>query len=342
MRICAHGGIEQIEWRDLPVRALTSNEVRVAVQAVGLNHLDLWVRRGVPGHKFPLPLTPGSDAAGHISEIGSSVRNLQVGDRVVVAPGIGCGTCEPCLNGLDHRCRRYEILGENRDGTCADSVIVPASHAISLPARVSLEEGACFVLSALTAWTMLVERAAIRAGEKVLVLSGGSGLGVMAIQIARLHGCRVIATGGGEQKCRQIEALGVRDVIDHSREDILDAVRARTDKEGVDVVVEHVGEKTWSASLKSLVRGGRLVTCGATSGARGDLDIRQLFFKNLSVLGSTMGPVGLVPKLVRLLVDGLLKPIVHRSLEFADIREAHQLLENREVFGKIVLRRSVD
>ena len=338
-RIREHGGLERVEWCDVDTPALRSDDVRVEIHAAGLNHLDLWVRRGLPGHKYRLPLTTGADGAGVIVEIGAAVSHVTVGDRVVIAPGIGCGTCEACLSGADHRCRDYQIFGEGRDGTHAESVVVPARNVFPLPAGVAVAEAGCFVLAALTAWTMLIERAAIRADERVLVLAGGSGVGVMAIQICRLHGCQVIATAGGPEKCAQVRALGADSVIDHSTDNIAQRVRDLTEQRGVDVVVEHVGSATWSTSLKCLARGGRLVTCGATTGFDVKLDLRHVFFKNLSLLGSTMGPIGLVPKLVRLLAAGRLRPVVAKTFPLSGARAAQAALEAHEAVGKMVLVR---
>ena len=340
VRIPRHGDIEVLEWTpDAPCPECGPGQVRVEIRAVGLNHLDLWVRRGVPGHPFPLPITPGCDGAGTVAECGPGVDHLEPGTRVLISPGVSCGRCQACLSGRDPLCREYGILGETRDGTCADTAVVPAENIIPIPASVDFHEAGCFGLVALTAWTMLVERAACRAGEDVLILAGGSGVGSLAIQIAKLIGCRVIATAGGDDKCRRVAELGADDVIDHGREDIAGRVRELTGRRGVDVVFEHVGEATWDASLRSLAWGGRLVTCGATTGAQVKADLLVIFFKSISILGSTMGSKGEVPRLVKLLGEGRLRPVIGKVLPMEDVAEAHRLLEERQVFGKVVLTR---
>ncbi len=337
LQVAHHGGFDALRLGDLPRPKPGPGEVLIEMHASGMNHLDIWVRRGVPGHRFPLPLVLGSDGAGVVREVGAGIGDVAPGAEVILSPGTSCGRCAHCLAGRDPLCRAYGILGESRDGTAAEYACVPAANLLPKPAALGFVEASCFALATLTAWTMLVRRARLECGEEVLVLAGGSGVGSMAIQIAKLHGCRVIASAGGIEKCARLRDLGADEVIDHTQEDIAARVRELTGKRGVDVVVEHVGEATWQASLRSLARGGRLVTCGATSGARGECDLRAIFFKGLSILGSTMGSKGDLPRLVELVAAGRLRPVVGRVLPLSRAAEAQRLLEERQVFGKIVL-----
>lgn len=332
-----HGGPERLRLEERPVPEPGPGQVRIAVAAVGLNHLDLWVRRGVPGHTFPLPLVLGSDGSGVIDALGPGVTGCRPGDEVVVLPGLSCGACEACQSGADQLCRDYHILGESCDGLAADFACVPVANVAPKPANLSLPEAASVALVFQTAWNMLARRAELRAGETVLVHAGLSGVGSAAVQIARLLGATVIATAGGADKCARVAALGAEHVIDHQRQDFVAEVRRLTGKAGVQVVFEHVGEATFAGSLKCLARGGRLVTCGATTGGDVQLPLRLLFFKNLSVLGSTMGSKGDLRALLRLFASGRLRPVLDRTLPLTEVAEAHRLLEARQALGKVVL-----
>lgn len=332
-----HGGYDKLCLEDRPVPEPGPGEVRVRVRAAGVNQLDTWVRRGVPGHKFPLPMIPGSDGAGEIDALGPGVTGSSVGDAVVILPGVSCGVCEACQSGLDQLCRRYEILGESRDGTCAQFAVVPIANVAPKPARTDFAHAAAFGLVFQTAWNMLVRKAELRAGETVLVQAAGSGVGSAAVQIARMIGATVIATAGSAAKCQRALALGADHAIDYSAEDVIGKVRALTGQRGCEVVFEHVGLATWESSLRSLAWGGRLVTCGATTGGDVKLNLRALFFKNQSILGSTMGSKGDLRRIIRLVGEGKLKPVVDRRLPLREVRQAHELLAERAVFGKIVL-----
>ncbi|MBI4577546.1 MAG: zinc-binding dehydrogenase [Planctomycetes bacterium] len=333
----AHGDVDRLVFEERPVPEPGPHQVLVRVAAAALNHLDIWVRRGIPGHPFPLPLVPGSDFAGVVERVGDGVQGLRPGDRVAGNPGHSCGACEACLSGRDPFCRDYGILGEDRDGACADYVAVGAANLNSVPPGMSLTEAAAVPLVFLTAWSMVVRRARVRPGETVLVLAAGSGVGHAAVQIARLWGARVLATVGGAAKAERARALGADEVIDHTRDDVLERVKGLTGRRGVDVVVEHVGAATWETSLRCLARGGRLVTCGATSGYEASTDLRLVFFKGLSILGSTMGAKGDLHEIWRHVAAGRLRPVVDRVYPLDAIREAHRHLEAREHFGKVVL-----
>jgi NADPH:quinone reductase-like Zn-dependent oxidoreductase len=312
-------------------------QVRVRVKALGLNHLDTWVRRGVPGHKFPLPLVLGNDACGAVDALGPGVTSCAVGEAVVVLPGVSCGVCEQCQSGIDQLCRNYQILGESTDGTAADFAVVPAANIAPKPANLSDAEAGSIGLVFLTAWNMLVRRAELKAGETVLVHAGLSGVGSAAVQIARMLGATVIATAGGAEKCRRVQVLGAHHVIDYQHQDFVAEVRQLTGKAGVPIVFEHVGQATWEGSMKCLARGGRVVTCGATTGGNVPISLHAVFFKTLSILGSTMGSKGDLRRLLSLFAQGRLRPVVDRVLPLAQVGQAHRLLEERQAMGKIVL-----
>ncbi len=332
-----HGGYEALEIAEVPRPAAGAGQVVLQVKAAGMNHLDTWVRRGIPGRPVPLPMIPGSDAAGVIAEIGPGVTGIAKGDRVFVAPGFSCERCESCLSGWEPLCKDYGIIGEHTNGTQAEFVALPARNVLPLPTTLTFEQGAAFPLTFLTAWHMLVARAQVRPGDDVLVHAGGSGVGTAAIQIAKLHGARVLATVSSSGKQEKVRALGADEAINHRSHDFLEEVRRLTGKRGVDVVVESVGEETWDRSLKALTKGGRLVTCGATSGYQGATDIRYVYFKALSILGSTMGGRHELVTIARHIGAGRLHPVIDRVLPLERVAEGHRAMAERSLFGKIVL-----
>jgi NADPH:quinone reductase-like Zn-dependent oxidoreductase len=311
--------------------------VVVRVRAVALNHLDIWVRKGWPGLKLPMPHILGADVAGVVADVGPGVDGVRMGDEVILNPGVSCGCCEPCLSGSDTLCRGYGILGEHVHGGYAELVRVPAANILPKPARLSFEQAACLPLVFLTAWHALVARARLRAGESVLVHAAGSGVGSAAVQIGKLVGARVIATAGSDAKCEKALELGADRAVNYEKEDFLGAVKALTGRRGVDVVFEHTGKSTWEKSLLALVNGGRLVTVGATSGHDPTTDLRHVFYRQLSVLGSTMGSKGELFEVLRFVGEGKLKPVLDRSLPLTDAGYAQELLSRREQFGKLVL-----
>lgn len=332
-----HGGLDQLRFEDRPMPEPGPGEVRVAVRAAGLNHLDTWVRRGVPGHAFPLPIVPGCDGAGVLDAVGPGVAR-EVGQRVVLAPGVVAGDDAWTARGLDQLSPTYGIFGETQDGTCAEYVVVPARNALPLADALSFTDAAAFPLVMLTAWNMVVRRAQVEPGDTVLVHAAGSGVSTSAIQIARHAGAaKILATTSSSAKAERARALGADEVLDYSDPDWSKQVRAATGKRGVDVVIDHVGEATFGPSLKTLVRGGRYVFCGATTGAQVQAHLNLIFFKNLSVLGSTMGSLGDLHTLLTLFEAGKLRPIVDAVLPLDEVAEAHRRIEAREVFGKLVL-----
>lgn len=336
--VTEHGGPERLEWIERPRPEPRADEALVRMHAAGVNHLDVWVRKGVPGHPFPLPMTLGSDGAGVVEAVGELVRGVKPGDRVAISPGYVETPTPESLAGEHNLSRGYGIVGETRDGTCAEFVTVPAANLLPMPAQMSFTDAAAIPLASLTAHHMIAERARVRPGQDVLVLAAGSGVSVYAIQIARLLGARVIAASTTPAKLEPARALGAHELIDLSQEDLLARVKELTSKRGVDVVIDHVGEATFGTSLRCLARGGAVVTCGATSGPKLEADLRLIFFKSLSILGSTMGGMGEMRRLWELFVRGQLKPVVDRVLPVEQAAEAHRALEERKVFGKVILQ----
>jgi len=322
---------------DVPDPVVGPDEVLVRVRAVALNHLDLWVRGGLPGLKLPLPHILGSDVAGEVAATGDWVKDLEVGERVVVNPGRSCGECEACRAGEDSLCRDYKILGEHLPGGYAQLVAVPERGVIRLPADFPFEEAAAAPLAFMTAWRMLVTRAAVKPGEDILILGAGSGVSTAAIQIAKIAGCTVYATSSSAEKLQKARALGADVLINHKEMEIDKAVWELTGKRGVDVVVDHVGAATLAKSLRSLRRGGRLLLCGATTGPTAEVDLRYIFWRQISILGSTMSSQHEFEQVMRLVFMRKLKPVVDRVLPLEKAREAHEHLERGEQFGKVVL-----
>jgi NADPH:quinone reductase-like Zn-dependent oxidoreductase len=336
--ISEHGGPEALSYTNVPDPQIGPEGVLVRVRACALNHLDLWVRRGMPGITIPMPHILGSDISGDVAQVGDKVSHINVGDRVLLSPGISCGHCVHCLKGNDNFCREYTLFGYKVDGGYAEYLSAPAVNVVPTPANLSFEEAAAVPLVFLTAWHMLISRARLEPSETVLVLGAGSGVGSAAIQIAKSTGARVIATAGSEVKLQKAKELGADDVLLHTIPHFSREVKRLTDRRGVDVVVEHVGDATWQESLASLAVGGRLVTCGATTGYEGKIDLRYLFSRHISILGSYMGSKAELYPALDLLARGLVKPVIDTILPLADAKEAHVRLEQREQFGKIVLR----
>lgn len=337
VRIHEHGGVDKLVHEDVPMPSITDTDVLVQVKATSINHLDIWVRNGLPGVRYPLPMIPGVDAAGVVADKGESVRHVKIGDRVVVAQGISCGHCVHCLNGNDNLCKDYRLIGEHRDGADAEYIAVPGRNIIPLGEKLSFESAAASALVFLTAWQMLVDKAKVKPGEDVLVIGVSSGVGTAAVQISKLLGARVIATTSSEEKALKAKQLGADDVINYRKQNVLEEVRRLTEKKGVEIVFDHVGKSVWEESIKCLTKGGRLVTCGATSGYDAVTDLRYVFYKQLQILGSSMGKKGDLITIMKLIERGKLKPVIDRVLPLSDVREAHRIVEEGKHFGKIVL-----
>ncbi|MFN7942894.1 MAG: zinc-binding dehydrogenase [Thermoanaerobaculia bacterium] len=337
-RVSRHGGPEVLERLELPDPEPGPGEVRVRVRACALNHLDLWLRNGVPGHRFPLPLVPGSEVAGVVDRLGAGVAGPEPGAAVLLAAGVACGVCERCVAGADHLCARYGLLGEHRDGGYCDFVVVPRRNVFPIPAGLDFVAAAAIPLVFQTAWHMLAARAALRPHEDVLIHAAGSGVSSAAIQIARLLGARrIFATAGSDEKLDRARELGATDAINYRATDFARAVREATGGRGVDVILDHVGGEVFERSFKALARAGRIVTCGSTSGGEATIPLRAVFFKSLSILGSTMGSLADLHALLPYFADRRLRPVVARVLPFDQAPAAQELLARREVFGKIVL-----
>ena len=333
VRFHAHGGPEVLRFEDAPEPSASAGDVLVRVRACALNHLDIWNRRGVV--RLPLPHIPGADVAGEV--VDSSDASIPVGGRVMLQPGLSCGRCAACLDGRDNECARYDVLGSQSQGGYAELVRVPAANIISLPDAIGFIEAAAFPLTFVTAWHMLVTRARVRPGEDVLVLGAGSGVGQAAIQIAWLHGARVFATAGTDEKLVRTRELGASEAINHHTQDVPAEIRRLTENRGVDIVIEHVGEATWDRSLKCLSRGGRLVTCGATTGYKATIDLRFLFSRQYSLMGSYMGTKGELIDATKFFFAGELQPVVDRTFSLSEAAAAQQYLEEGKQFGKVVL-----
>jgi NADPH:quinone reductase-like Zn-dependent oxidoreductase len=335
IRIHEHGGADALKWDVIPKPELSVNQVLVDVKATSLNHLDIWVRKGIPG--VPLPLITGSDAAGIISEVGDGVKKSRIGEKVMIQPLIFCGKCASCNKGKENLCKSMGIMGENCQGVNAERITVKESQAIPFPDQLSFEAAASFALVAQTSFQMLVSRANLQAGEFVLIWGASSGVGSMGIQIAKAMGATVIAIAGTNEKCEKAGSLGANHILNYKTEDILGEIKSLTNGKGIDVVFEHVGQETWDISMKSLARGGRIVTCGATTGFEANLNLTHLFFKQQSILGSTMGSKSSFDGALALLNEGKISPVIDRIFPITEIQSAHKYLESGKQFGKVVL-----
>jgi NADPH:quinone reductase-like Zn-dependent oxidoreductase len=335
IRIHHHGGPEVLQVDNIERPQPGKEEVLVEIRAAGMNHLDLWVRKGIPG--VPLPMILGSDGSGVVVSVGKLVDDFKPGDEVVIQPLTYCGHCRFCRSGRENYCDEWGILGENQNGTQCEYMALKPHFLRPKPTNLSFIEAAGVALTGQTAYAMLVRRAGIQPGETVFIWGAGSGVGSTAIQIAKGTGCTVIATGGNDQKLTLAKNLGADLALDHYQDDIASRVKEFTNGRGVDVVVEHVGAATWKTSLRILGKGGRLVTCGATTGSGVEIDLRHLFYKQHSILGSTMGDVGAFDASLKLVEQEKLKPIIDRTFPFSAVREAHEYLEKGQQVGKVIL-----
>jgi len=335
VRIHEFGGPEVLCYEDVPEPKPRKDQVLVRVKACAMNHLDLWVRKGLPGVSLPHIL--GSDVAGEIVEVGEYVTGFTTGQRVLLAPMHFCNRCAMCVAGLQNQCPEFTVLGYGVDGGGCELISAPAVNVIPIPDTLDFNQAASVPLVFLTAWHMLTGRARIRPGQTVLVLGGSSGVGIAAIQVAKLFHARVITTAGDEKKLEKARALGADHGINHYRQNISEEVKKLTNKEGVDIVVEHVGAATWDESMKSLKPAGTLVTCGATSGPNAKFDLRFLYSRQLSLRGSFMGTMSELYEVLGHVFAGRLKPVVDRTFALQDIRAAQEWMENSQMFGKIVL-----
>jgi len=336
--LSGHGELEAIRYADLPDPVPGPGQARIRVLAGALNHLDIFVRAGFPGLSLSFPHVMGSDGAGIVDSVGPGVAQVKEGDEVVLNPGIHCGSCEFCLRGEHSLCATFHLLGEHVWGTFAEYVVVPAPAAYPKPAGLSWEEAAAFPLTFLTAWRMLVTKAQARPGESLLIIGIGGGVSLAALAIAKMLGLTVGVTSGSPDKLRRAGGLGADFGIDHGKDDIAGETRRMTGKRGVDIVLDSVGKATWKQSIDSLVRGGRLLTCGATTGPNPEEDIVRIFWNQLTVMGSTMGTHAEFSDLLRVVAAGRIRPVVDSVFPLSRAREAHRRLVEKKQFGKIVLR----
>ncbi|MFY9560615.1 MAG: zinc-binding dehydrogenase [Terriglobales bacterium] len=335
VRIHQFGGPEVLTYEDIPNPRPRKDQVLVRVRACSLNHLDLFVRRGLPGVNLPHIL--GSDIAGEIVEVGEYVTGFKPGQRVLLAPMHFCNHCPKCVAGLQNQCRQFTVLGNAVDGGNCELIAVPEVNVIPIPDALDFNQAASVPLVFLTAWHMLIGRAALRPGQTVLILGANSGVGIASIQIAKMFNARVITTAGDDRKIEAALDLGADYVIHHYQQKISQEVRKITNFEGADIVVEHVGAATWDESVRSLKAAGTLVTCGATTGPKVEIDLRFLFSRQLSLLGSYMGTMSELHEVLGHVFAGRLKPVLDHIFPMKDIRIAHEYMEKSQMFGKIVL-----
>jgi NADPH:quinone reductase-like Zn-dependent oxidoreductase len=331
-----HGGFDRLLIEDVEKPTIRADEVLISVKASGINHLDLWVRKGVPGHKFPLPMILGTDIAGVVAEKGELVSSVNIGDRVAVSPGYASPTGDEARSGQVHLARDYGVFGEHRNGGCAEFMDAPAVNLLKMPDWMSFTDAAACPLVFLTAYSML-RKADLQAGETILMHAAGSGVTSAGIQIARLIGATVIATAGSDEKLEKAKALGADHGINYRTQDFVEETKKITGRAGVDVIFDHIGPDTFAGNFKAIKWGGRIVTCGSSSGGSVELNLRALFFKRISLLGSTMGPMVDQLAVWKLLCQKKLHPVVDRVFPVGEVGKAHEYLESRKAFGKVVL-----
>ncbi len=333
-----HGGPEVLKYTEAPVPKYGETEALIEVEACGLNHLDLWARQGMPGIQIPMPHIGGSEIVGRVAQCGGQVAHVKPGQRVLVAPGMNCGSCPACQAGRDSICREFKIVGLQINGGYAEMAAVPGRNLIPVSGKLKPEEWAAVPLVFLTGWHMLVTRGGLKAGESVLIHGAGSGVGSAAIQIAKLCGATVFTTVGADSKLKKAKGLGADWVINYNKRDFADEIRRLTEGRGVDLVFEHIGPATWRGSMKCLAKGGRLVTCGATTGPLVELDLRFFFTRELSVVGCYLGGRQELDQVLNLAAEGRLKPVVDTVFPLKDAVKAQATMESRNFFGKLVLR----
>ncbi len=338
VRFHENGGPEKLRYEEAPRPEINETEVLVRVRACALNHLDLWARMGTRKEHLPMPHISGSDIAGEISDVGKLVQGHAPGEKTLVAPGISCGTCEHCATGWDSLCSSYQIIGYETQGGYAEYVAVPKENILPIPDKLSFEAASSIPLVFLTAWHMLVTRAHLTAGETVLVWAAGSGVGSAAVQVAKILGAKVVATTGSDEKAEKARKLGADWAINHNIENVPEEVERLTNGHKVNVVFDHIGAATWEKSMRSMAPGGRLVNCGVTSGGKAEVDIRYVFVRQFSLLGSYMGGFGELLQVLKFFEDGRLKPVVDSVFPLQDAAKAQERMEKSEHFGKIVLK----
>ncbi len=331
------GGFEVLEPAEIDLGELAAGHVRLKVAAVAMNHMDLWVRTGLPSLRYQFPHRLGCDVSGTVLACGPGVAPTWEGAAVMVNPGLSCGTCAACLAGRDNLCKSYRILGENAQGGYAEHIDVPEANLVRAPRNLSLEDAAAIPLCFITAWQMIVDKGHVKPGQWVLVHAAGSGVSTAAIQIAKLHGARVIATSTRRDKLKHAIVLGADHAPCSKDEDVASRVRELTEKRGADVVIDHVGGDMLALSLRAVAWGGKIVSCGATAAPTANIDMRHVFFRQIEILGSTMGSKSLLHGMLPHIESGALRPVIGARYKLSDAREAHARLASGEVFGKVLL-----
>ena len=337
IRIYENGNLEKLIYDDIDEPDCIDGYVKIQIEATSINHLDIWVRQGVAGNKYNLPIILGSDGSGTIVDINVEKSNLKIGDEVILQPGIFCSKCKFCKDGKENYCIKYGILGETENGTQSEYILAKPQNIFLKPKCLSFQEAASMPLVFMTAYQMIHKRAQLKKNETILIYGGASGIGMAAIQICKDLGASIIATAGSKRKCEFILNLGVENVINHNDSEWSLQVKDITNNLGVDVVFEHIGYKTWYNSLKFLNIGGRIVTCGATTGPNVKLHLSHLFMKQQSILGSTMSDIDTFKKVIKKIEKKVYKPIVDKVFSISDIKNAHKYIEERKNIGKIVV-----
>jgi len=335
VRIHDHGDEKVLIYEEVPLPDINDNQVLVEIKAAAINHLDIWVRKGIPG--ISLPMIIGSDGAGIVVKVGKNVNKFSIGDEVIINPLLFCGNCPSCLNNQENQCSSIGILGETTNGTNCEFIALNQRNLINKPKKMSFECAASFPLAGQTAYQMLINRAMLKESDIVFIWGASSGVGSFGLQIAKSFGCKVIATGGSKKKCEYANKIGADLSLNHYKDDIVSLVKDYTNGKGVNIIFEHSGLETWSASMKILSKFGRLVTCGSTTGPKVSIDLRYIFFKQQSILGSTMGTLSALKEVMNLIVDGSVTPVIDKVFSLDNISDAHKYIEDSNQFGKVIL-----
>jgi NADPH:quinone reductase-like Zn-dependent oxidoreductase len=335
--IYENGGLDVVRVEDIPEPKPAPDEVLVRMRYAGLNHLDIWVRKGRPGMQPKWPHVLGSDGFGVIEAVGSQVKHLKSGDAVVVYPGLGCGHCDACERGEKSLCPQFGVVGMNRPGTFAEYVALPTSNVFPKPPRLSSEEAGGFVLAYLTAWRMLMTRAQVKPGDTILIHGVGGGVALCALQLGKLAGAEVIVTSSSADKLERAKKLGADAAINYKTENVTERVRELTGGRGADVVVDSTGSATWPLDLACVTKGGRVVLCGVTTGAAAETDLRTVYWNQLTLMGSTLGSIGDLRQMFRAVTAAKLKPVIDEVFPLVRARDAMEKMEMGRQFGKIIL-----
>ena len=335
VRIHDHGDEKVLIYEEVPLPDINDNQVLIEIKAAAINHLDIWVRKGIPG--ISLPMIIGSDGAGIVVKVGKNVNKFSIGDEVIINPLLFCGNCSSCLNNQENQCSSIGILGETTNGTNCEFIALNQRNLINKPKKMSFECAASFPLAGQTAYQMLINRAMLKESDIVFIWGASSGVGSFGLQIAKSFGCKVIATGGSKNKCEYANKIGADLSLNHYKDDIVSLVKDYTNGKGVNIIFEHSGLETWSTSMKILSKFGRLVTCGSTTGPKVSIDLRYIFFKQQSILGSTMGTLSALKEVMNLIADGSVTPVIDKVFSLDNISDAHKYIEDSNQFGKVIL-----